>query len=87
VGGATVSVRVVFSCSGCSAEVCGTGPLSREFVSFSGRGYGFGTIVQSATVESLAPEGWVAYDPYTYATYCPACWAEIETPTEKPHAD
>ena len=30
------------------------------------------------TVQSVTPEGWVAFDPYTHCTYCPKCWAEIE---------
>ncbi len=29
------------------------------------------------TIQGVAPQGWVAFDPYTHCTYCPKCWAEI----------
>jgi hypothetical protein len=28
--------------------------------------------------DDVVPDGWVAYDPYTYCTYCPKCWEGIE---------
>lgn len=76
-----MSVTVTFHCGGCDAKVEGTKPLRREFRSFSGRGYGFGASMPSNTVEDVCPEGWMAYDPYTYCTYCPECWASIENGT------
>ncbi len=82
-----MSVLVKFKCDGCDAEADGTACLRRTFRSFSGRSHGLGVVVPANSVEDLAPEGWVAYDPYTYATYCPKCWAEIETPKEQRHAD
>lgn len=27
--------------------------------------------------EAVTPEGWVMFDPWTQATYCPPCWAAI----------
>lgn len=74
-----MSVYVTFECGGCDAKVKGTLPLAREFRSFSGRGHGFGSRggVETVGVLDVVPEGWVAFDPYTYCTYCPTCWAEI----------
>lgn len=72
-----MSVTVVFSCGGCDATVEGTKPLAREFRSFSGRSWGIGGSVDTVKVDDVVPEGWVAFDPYTYATYCPKCWGEI----------
>jgi hypothetical protein len=72
-----MSVRLVFACDGCDAETQGTGSLRRHFVSVSGRDYGFGSALWNDP-NTLAPPGWVASDPYTFATYCPTCWASIE---------
>ena len=63
-----MSVKVQLECDGF---------LRKEFVSVSGRSYGIGSFQPANTVEDLAPEGWVPWDPYTCATYCPKCWAEI----------
>jgi len=80
-----VSVTVTFDCGGCSATVQGTEPLRREFRSFSGRSHGFGGAVDSVTVDDVIPEGWVAFDPYTYCCYCPSCWKSIaDGRTEEP---
>ncbi len=73
-----MTIRVVFECGGCDATAEGTTWLKKEFVSFSGRSHGFGRAVPANTVEDVTPEGWVAFDPYTYCTYCPTCWAGIE---------
>lgn len=72
-----MSVHVEFRCGGCDAVSAGTEPLRVEFRSFSGRSYGVGKAVASNTVEDVCPEGWIAYDPYTYCTYCPTCAAEL----------
>jgi hypothetical protein len=77
-----MSVTVTFSCGGCFKEVKGLRPLRRNFHSFSGKGYGFG-VYRDEKPQDVAPEGWIAYDPYTLACYCPDCWAEIEEPEEK----
>jgi len=73
-----MSVTVHFACSGCNATAEGTKPLRWEFVSFSGRSYGFGSQRQTVNVSDVIPKGWIAADPYTYVTYCPKCWTEIE---------
>ena len=72
-----MSVTVKFTCDGCFKEEVGTTFLSRHFDSLSGKGYGFGTW-RTDTPQDVAPEGWVAFDPYTGCCYCPECWAEIE---------
>jgi len=80
-----VSVRVLFECGGCGLKVDGKAPLRKRFESFSGRDHGFGRAVWDVRVEDIVPEGWIAFDPYTYACYCPACWSEIEnTATDNP---
>lgn len=73
-----MSVRVIFECSGCDAKAEGAGRLEKRFVSVSGRDHGFGAARWKVRVEDVVPEGWVAFDPYTYMTYCPKCWAAIE---------
>lgn len=78
-----MSVTLLFSCSGCNAKAEGTGPMRKQFVSLSGRPYGFGSARWMESPDDLAPEGWVAADPYTYMTYCPECWAGIEAPKKE----
>lgn len=74
-----IRVALTYECGGCDAKATAEACLVREFTSVSGRDYGIG---QWATVWpdeiELAPEGWLASDPYTQRTYCPACWAKIE---------
>lgn len=70
-------VKVIFECSGCWKTADGTDGLRKEFRSVSGRSYGFGSAVPANTVEDITPDGWVAYDPWTYCTYCPTCYAEV----------
>jgi hypothetical protein len=63
-----VTVTVTYSCGGCGAKATAPEQVIRsEFVSLSGH-----------KVASLAPEGWVPFDPFTGCTYCPACWVAIE---------
>ncbi len=73
-----MSVTIHLSCCGCDATAEGTAPIRRQWVSISG-----GNLhkVQQVppTITDLAPEGWVMFDPYTLVTYCPKCWAEIES--------
>ena len=77
-----MSVTVHYECNGCFAKAEGTEPLQLRFESVTGRSYGFGSprLVKSAA--SVAPAGWVAFDPYTYLCYCPECWAKIEKGVE-----
>lgn len=75
-----VHVTVTYQCSGCGAmAVAPEQQILREFRSLSGQGHGIGGyVIEPVKIESVAPEGWVAYDPYTMCTYCPACWESIE---------
>jgi hypothetical protein len=72
-------ITLTFECGGCFAKAQGTTWLKREFVSVSGRSHGIGSY-RYDTPEDVAPEGWIAFDPYTGCTYCPKCWSEIVTP-------
>lgn len=67
-------ITVTYYCSGCPATA--TAEIRRHFLSFSGKDYGLG-VYKVDNVESVAPEGWVPFDPYTSVTYCPNCWADI----------
>ena len=80
-----MSVRVSFECNGCFKKADGTARIERAFRSFSGKSHGFGPAigVYLNTIEDVAPEGWVPYDPYTYCTYCPDCWKAIEEGIEE----
>ena len=71
-----MSVKVLFECDGCEAKTEGTDWLHSRFISVSGRSYGIGSRHTDKAAD-VAPEGWVAFDPYTGATYCPDCWASI----------
>jgi hypothetical protein len=83
-----MSVTTTFKCDGCEAVAKGTDSLRVEFRSFSGRSYGFGFAVPVNTIKDVTPEGWIAYDPYTYCTYCPTCWEAIENDClDKPKGD
>lgn len=70
-------VKVIFECGGCDAKAEGKDRLRVAFRSVSGRSHGFGRAVPVNTVEDITPDGWVAYDPWTYCTYCPKCYAEV----------
>ena len=74
-----MSVEVVYQCDGCDATTQAT--LRSRFVSFSGRDSGFGSVVEDKA-SGVAPEDWVAFDPYTFCTYCPACWLGITAEAE-----
>jgi hypothetical protein len=69
-----MGVVAEYLCDGCDARA--TARLTSEFVSVSGRGHGFGARVEDKA-SKVAPEGWVAFDPYTGCTYCATCWADI----------
>ena len=70
-------IDATFRCGGCDASATVSNAIHRRFQSFSGRGHGFGAY-RVTPVEDAAPDGWVAFDPYTQVTYCPECWASIE---------
>lgn len=74
-----MSVTLRFACDGCDAVADSTDRVRWRFDGVTGRPHGFGVRRQEQSVETLAPSGWVACDPYTFATYCPHCWREIMT--------
>lgn len=84
---AGMPIKVIFECGGCGAKAEGTDRLRREFRSISGRSWGFGRVVPANTVDDVVPDGWVAYDPWTYCTYCPACYAEVVGDTDQETTD
>lgn len=71
-----MSVHLLLKCSGCHDAEITVGPLRKEFHAFNGTGSGWG-VYQVADPEALTPEGWIMFDPYTQATYCPDCWAGL----------
>jgi hypothetical protein len=79
-------VYVEFRCGGCDAKAPGTKWLLWSFVSVSGRPDGFGSWRMTRGPDDVAPEGWVAHDPYTGATYCAECWGEIISDPMSDHA-
>lgn len=75
-----LQVEVDYSCGGCDAHEKVKAWVKNEFRSFSGRDHGFGTYhltEMKDVIDSTCPEGWIAFDPYTQATYCPKCWSEL----------
>lgn len=82
-----MGVKVIFHCNGCQATAPGTDTLRREFRSVSGRDWGIGGVISINSVEDVTPQGWWAYDPYTFATYCPKCRQSIESPSAQEQTD
>lgn len=72
-----MGTKLTLACDGCDAQTQSE-RISKKFVSFSGRSYGLG-VRQPPDIDSAIPEGWVWSDPYTSCTYCPTCWADIES--------
>ncbi len=69
-----MSVMLDLSCNGCEATAR-VGPLRMRFHGTRGdRGFGRTSVDDP---ETLAPDGWVLFDPYTYMTYCGPCWTSI----------
>ena len=73
-GEETVSVTITLECGGCEEKAPG-GRIVSEFLSFSGRSWGFGRFVER--VKWDVPPGWTKFDPYTGCTYCPVCTKEL----------
>lgn len=71
-----MGTQLHLKCDGCHMEAYGA-RFKKEFVSVSGRSYGFGAW-HTPKIDDVVPEGWVWSDPYTSCTYCPKCWEEIQ---------
>lgn len=76
-----MGVKLTLHCDGCDATAPG-GTVRREFRSFSGRSYGFGSASNVLHLE--VPDGWIDFDRLTYCTYCPKCWSAITEPNDAP---
>lgn len=78
-----MSVTITYACNGCFATETVSGIVQRHEVivpsaiTVGGVDYDR-CLVRTPTIKNSAPEGWVAFDPYTGVCYCPKCWAEIE---------
>lgn len=70
-----MGVTVHLACNGCDATA-DSGAVRRHYLIRGDRIY---AKVQDS-IEDVSPEGWVPFDPYTHATYCPTCWASITEP-------
>lgn len=75
-----MGVEITYRCGGCDATA-ESGRVKAEHVPIFGGGSGWCKRVVP-TIEQAAPEGWVAFDPYTLCCYCPECWASITAPRE-----
>lgn len=78
-----MSATLVLHCGGCEAEA--SVPLRRRYetlcaaaIVVGGESYDRCAVVTDDP-EDAAPDGWVVWDPYTFCTYCPTCWASIES--------
>lgn len=70
-------ISVTFECGGCRAVAAGTGPLRQRISQEPVSSTWDRVTVQPPLVESIAPDGWMPFDPYSHCTYCPECWAGI----------
>ena len=56
-----MSVLVRFECDGC----------------LDGKTEGLKWLSWNDQIQDIAPEGWIAFDPFTGCCYCPSCWEDI----------
>lgn len=75
----SVTATVKYECNGCFAvEEIKVGPLRSRFHGVTGHEHGFGHWEDEVIdAEKHAPEGWMAFDPYTRMCYCPKCVEDI----------
>ena len=74
-----MSVSIVLNCDGCEASTQG-GSMYRHLGPRVGHSLYLRPTLEAA-FEAAVPDGWVAYDPWTYCTYCPDCWESIVVDT------
>ncbi len=70
-----MSVFIRFKCGGCPAEADGTTWLARHTEVLHNTPDGQYVRYSIPDVQTVAPEGWIAHDPWTGCCYCPTCWA------------
>lgn len=75
-----MSIKFTITCDGCSEQASSTGLFRRRFHGSNGD-WGFGS-ARWPDPQTLAPEGWMLSDPWTYCTYCPECWANVNADQE-----
>jgi len=68
--------RMTFTCTGCDAEE--TVPVVASVTIGSVTPTTVRARLKVPSIADLALEGWVVNEPYTFCTYCPDCWAEIQ---------
>lgn len=71
-----MSIHIVYFCSGCPREA--TVNVGANVISVPIGGGIDRVAVEKPRVDESAPDGWIAFDPYTHVTYCPECWDRIE---------
>lgn len=71
-----MSIVATFNCDGCHRFQASKKIPQRRFIGVNGKSHGFGHW-EYDTFEDIAPNDWVAFDPYTGCCYCPECWAGI----------
>jgi hypothetical protein len=64
------------SCGGCDATHEAPITLRRDQHWISPN---FAAWLKPAVTGEIDIDGWIAFDPYTNVTYCPACWESIES--------
>jgi hypothetical protein len=76
--------NVYLACCGCDAkhEAPVTIDRRRHWISPN-----FAAWLKPALTSDIDIDGWVAFDPYTNATYCPTCWDSIESKVYKLESD
>lgn len=77
-----MTTKIIMRCDGCDDRM-ESERVHRQFRSVNGRGYGFGQWHTPTIDEVVEPSGWIWSDPYTSCTYCPKCWAEIESEVDR----
>jgi hypothetical protein len=76
-----MGIKVTFNCGGCFKSIDGTSYLRpNDRVLWSATSGDMMAYTNLCDVTTVAPTGWVPFDPYTRATYCPECWAGIVAP-------
>lgn len=87
-----MTVQITYRCSGCDAAATVTDVRAKRIVlttnAITVSGMAWDKVrIERPSIESAAPDGWMVWDPYTLATYCPECWTSIEDSTHKEQED
>ncbi len=77
-----MSVEITYHCSGCEAKTTVTNVEAECVVLAANIFTSEGVVYKRPSIASVAPKGWMVYDPYTLLTYCPECWSAIKNGTK-----